>query len=455
MAIGIERAILLETDGGEWDPVSTAAAIAETIEAQEAANGEFELILFGNEAADTGDFQVGVRVAVALGRPMINGIKGIAFERLAARGSRPARGARRRLGDVRAAAARGPRREGGPEPAALPIRAGPAAGKEEGDRAGRARRVAVWRGSGSARARTRPATARCPGRRSCGLRLPAEERTAAEVLGQGPEAAPAVVDLLRPHRRPGAMSGSRMSGPILAFVEHAGGEPDRLSLEAVALARGSRRSSACRWRRSSSGRGADAAAPRLGSHGVCHDRVADELAPRRLRPGGVGRGDPRRSWTPRAASAVVAAGSERGNEVVAHVAARPGLPMAANVVEVDARRFVAARPPALGGSLLEDAALDAPVRLLTVAPHAVAVDRWPTPAPAPTVERFRAELEPRRSRRPASSGREAPRVAAASRSRTPRSSSAADAASAVRGGLRASSRSSPVCWAAPSAGRGS
>src|SRR6185369_3169956 len=63
MAIGIDRAILLETEGREWDPVSTATAIAETIETQEAANGRFDLILFGNEAADTGDFQVGVRVA--------------------------------------------------------------------------------------------------------------------------------------------------------------------------------------------------------------------------------------------------------------------------------------------------------------------------------------------------------------------------------------------------------
>src|SRR5258708_38097692 len=66
MAIGIDRAILLETTGGEWDPVSTAAAISETIEAQEAANGPFDLLFFGNEAADTGDYQVGVRVAVAL-----------------------------------------------------------------------------------------------------------------------------------------------------------------------------------------------------------------------------------------------------------------------------------------------------------------------------------------------------------------------------------------------------
>ena len=35
-----------------------------------------------------------------------------------------------------------------------------------------------------------------PGPTKLGLRLPAEERTAAEVIGRGPEAAPAVVDLL-------------------------------------------------------------------------------------------------------------------------------------------------------------------------------------------------------------------------------------------------------------------
>ena len=99
MAIGIDRAILLETDGGEWDPVSTAAAIAETIEAQEAAERPFDLIFFGNEAADTGDYQVGVRVAVALGRPVINGIKEIWFRddrRPSSRGARRQPGAGRR-----------------------------------------------------------------------------------------------------------------------------------------------------------------------------------------------------------------------------------------------------------------------------------------------------------------------------------------------------------------------
>src|SRR5207248_8766141 len=40
----------------------------------------FDLLLFGNEAADTGDYQVAVRVAHALGLPCVTGIKGIAIE---------------------------------------------------------------------------------------------------------------------------------------------------------------------------------------------------------------------------------------------------------------------------------------------------------------------------------------------------------------------------------------
>src|SRR6478672_11606361 len=77
MAIGIERAILLETDGRDWDPVATASAITEAIRAQEAANGPFDLILFGNESADSGGFQVGIRVAHALGRPCVSGVKAL------------------------------------------------------------------------------------------------------------------------------------------------------------------------------------------------------------------------------------------------------------------------------------------------------------------------------------------------------------------------------------------
>jgi electron transfer flavoprotein beta subunit len=77
MAIGIERAVLLETDGADWDPIATAGAIVDAIRALEAEGEPFDLLLFGNEAADTGDFQVGIRVATALGRPCVTGVKAI------------------------------------------------------------------------------------------------------------------------------------------------------------------------------------------------------------------------------------------------------------------------------------------------------------------------------------------------------------------------------------------
>ena len=74
LGMGVASAILLETDGSEWTAEATAAAIAEAACAQPEP---FDLLLFGNEAADTGDYQVGVRVADALGLPCVTGIKGL------------------------------------------------------------------------------------------------------------------------------------------------------------------------------------------------------------------------------------------------------------------------------------------------------------------------------------------------------------------------------------------
>jgi electron transfer flavoprotein beta subunit len=72
MAMGIAEGVLLETDGSDWNAEATAAAIAASLEGR-----SFDLLLFGNEAADTGDYQVGIRVAHALGLPCLTGIKGI------------------------------------------------------------------------------------------------------------------------------------------------------------------------------------------------------------------------------------------------------------------------------------------------------------------------------------------------------------------------------------------
>lgn len=74
MAMGVERAVLLETDGREWDPGATASAIVEAIRA---GGVDYDLLLFGNEAADTGDYQVAVRVAHRLDWPCLSGIKAL------------------------------------------------------------------------------------------------------------------------------------------------------------------------------------------------------------------------------------------------------------------------------------------------------------------------------------------------------------------------------------------
>jgi electron transfer flavoprotein beta subunit len=64
-SLGVQKAVLLPTDGSDWDPQRTAKAITEAILGVEAAEGAFDIILFGNESADSGGFQVGVRVARA------------------------------------------------------------------------------------------------------------------------------------------------------------------------------------------------------------------------------------------------------------------------------------------------------------------------------------------------------------------------------------------------------
>lgn len=76
-SLGVQKAVLVSTDGAPWDPQRTAAAIADAIDALEADQGPFDLILFGNESADSGGYQVGVRVARRLDRPIVNAIKGI------------------------------------------------------------------------------------------------------------------------------------------------------------------------------------------------------------------------------------------------------------------------------------------------------------------------------------------------------------------------------------------
>ncbi|MDP2350554.1 MAG: hypothetical protein Q8M74_05280 [Chloroflexota bacterium] len=78
MALGVARAIHLVTDGGEWDSESTVGAIVEAVRSDETETGPFDVILLGNDAGDSGGYQVAVRLGRLLGRPTVTGIKGLA-----------------------------------------------------------------------------------------------------------------------------------------------------------------------------------------------------------------------------------------------------------------------------------------------------------------------------------------------------------------------------------------
>ena len=160
---------------------------------------------------------------------------------------------------------------------------------------------------------------------------------------------------------------------ILVFVEHSAGEADRLSREALVLASSLAATTGGDVEAVLFGPAAADAARGLGAHAVPTAHVVDDP---RLGPYASA------AWAAaiveliaaRSPIAVLAGGSDRGNEVLAHVAARTDRPMAANVVEVsvgDPWRLTRQR---WAGSLLEDAQLKADIALMTVAPHVVPID---------------------------------------------------------------------------------
>ena len=170
LAIGADRAILLETDGADWDPEATAAALTEVIEAEAP-----DLVLFGNESADAGGYQVGIRVAHALGRPVVTGLKALAVEDGVLRCEQEVGSAR----DVYRV----------PLPAVVTVKEGINLPRYPSVPAKlRARRKPVER---------RTPTPRAPRLEMVRLVVPEGRGRQAEVLGQGPAAAPAVVELLQ------------------------------------------------------------------------------------------------------------------------------------------------------------------------------------------------------------------------------------------------------------------
>jgi electron transfer flavoprotein beta subunit len=174
MAIGVDSAIHLVTDGGEWDPQATAAAIVSEMELG-AQEPDYDLILFGNESADAGNYQVAIRVAHALGLPCVTGIKAITVEGGRLRCEQEVADGRD-IYDV-------------PMPAVVTVK--------EGINLPRYPSV-----PGRMRAKRKPLVSAEPARPESKLKLvrlvlPESSSKQAEILGRGPEAAPAVVEVLQ------------------------------------------------------------------------------------------------------------------------------------------------------------------------------------------------------------------------------------------------------------------
>lgn len=171
LAIGVDQAIHLVSDGGEWDPQATSAAM---VDAVRGAQAPFDLLLFGSESADAGNYQVAIRVAQALGLPCVTGVKALSVEGSTLRCEQEVAGGR----DVYELSL----------PAVVTVK--------EGINLPRYPSV-----PGRMRAKRKPLAASTPDRPAARLEMqrlvvPEGPGKQAEILGKGPEAAPRVVEIL-------------------------------------------------------------------------------------------------------------------------------------------------------------------------------------------------------------------------------------------------------------------
>jgi electron transfer flavoprotein beta subunit len=174
VSVGAAKAVLVPIDGQDWDPQRTASAIASVVNELEGANGSFDLILFGNESADSCGYQVGVRAALKLSRPMVNGAKGIEIDGTSAKIRRESDAGQ----DIYVL----------PMPAAVGVKEGinlPRYPTMKGRLA--SKKVDISRSETSASA---------GGLKMIQLQRPPERVSNTQILGTGPEAASAIVDLL-------------------------------------------------------------------------------------------------------------------------------------------------------------------------------------------------------------------------------------------------------------------
>jgi electron transfer flavoprotein beta subunit len=73
LALGCTAATHVVADPVGLGPADVAEELAAVVRAHEAEGRAHDLVLLGNDAADSGDFQVGIRLSYLLGRPVVAG----------------------------------------------------------------------------------------------------------------------------------------------------------------------------------------------------------------------------------------------------------------------------------------------------------------------------------------------------------------------------------------------
>ncbi len=176
LGVGCSAAVLVEADPVAMGPADVAKEIAAVVEAHRAEGRGHDLVLLGNDAADSGDFQVPVRLAYALGVPVVTGVKTVEVsgDTVIANGDAPDGGTERFEVPLPAVVSV---LEGGVAPPYPTIKGRMAAKKVQVET-----RQPVSTPVGASRER---------------LTLPPAAPANVRVLGEGPEAAAAAVDVLQ------------------------------------------------------------------------------------------------------------------------------------------------------------------------------------------------------------------------------------------------------------------
>jgi len=176
LGVGCAGAVLVEADPVALGPADVAHEIAQVVRDHEAAgSASYGLVLLGNDAADSGDFQVGIRLGHELSRPVVTGVQTLSVEDGAVRARADGPDGRESYSVPLPAVLTV--MEGGVEPRYPTITGRMKAKKVEVENRALSREPV---GSGRVK-----------------LALPPPTPSTAEVLGEGPETAKVVVDLLQ------------------------------------------------------------------------------------------------------------------------------------------------------------------------------------------------------------------------------------------------------------------